>query len=189
MTARSEPPADRGILFESKQKLFPSRKPPIQVATQAAHVRDRKYGGNVAAMAAAYNVAPRTVYRWLSGARKKLSTEHRAQLQEEVTQVQTTPRGRERRAREYEGLPSSGHSAWISRATSFTVRGSDGVRPRDIDLSLTGDEVAALTRAETEEEAHSIIGGAVARYFNNDSVYSRFSAEDFDFNTNDFQLR
>jgi hypothetical protein len=41
-----------------KELLFPSRPAPSRVTTQAAHVLKRKFNGDTAAMAAAYNVTP-----------------------------------------------------------------------------------------------------------------------------------
>ncbi|MFG2197168.1 hypothetical protein [Streptomyces sp. NPDC048639] len=190
MMAPRDPQAPRGGIFKAaKESLFPSRKAPARTTTQAAQVRDRKYGGNTKAMAAAYNVSPRTVLRWIDGTRKKLAPEHTERLQQEATEVQTTPRGRERRARQLEGRTVSGYSAKISRATTFQIRGSDAVRPRDVDVDLTGQEAAALIRSTDPAEAEQIIADALARYFNGGSLYGGFNGTDFTFDPHDFQLR
>ncbi|GGV50453.1 hypothetical protein GCM10010495_80180 [Kitasatospora herbaricolor] len=90
----------RGMFGRVRETLFPSRQAPVQSTTQAGQVRERKYGGSTKAMAAAYGVAPRTVLRWIDGTRHPTKPEHEQQLRREALDVQTTERGRERKARQ-----------------------------------------------------------------------------------------
>ena len=178
----------RGLFGRVRESLFPSRKAPLQSTTQAEHVRDRKYGGNTKAMAAAYGVAPRTVNRWIDGTRHP--TKHLQQLQRDAVDVQTTERGRERKAHQLEQRGTiSGVQARVGRAVSFTIRGSDAIRARDVHLDLSGEQAAALARATDEIEIRQVIGKALADYFNGGSSYGEFAADDFDFDTNDFDLQ
>ncbi|MEU4301907.1 hypothetical protein [Kitasatospora aureofaciens] len=161
----------------------------MQSTTQAGQVRDRKYGGNTKAMAAAYGVAPRTVLRWIDGTRHPTKQQHVDQLQREAVDVQTTERGRERKAKQLAQRGTiSGIGARVGRAVSFEIRGSDAVRARDIHLNLTGEQAAALALAEDEDEARAVIGQALADYFNGGAGYGGFSADDFDFDPTDFEL-
>jgi hypothetical protein len=180
--------AGKGLFGRVREALFPSRKAPVQSTTQAGQVRDRKYGGNTKAMAAAYGVSPRTVLRWIDGSRHP-TKQHVDRLQREAVEVQTTERGRERKARQLaqRGVVS-GIGARVGRAVSFEIRGSDAVRARDIHLNLTGEQAAALAVAEDEDEVRAVIGQALADYFNGGAGYGGFSADDFDFDPNDFDL-
>ncbi|MFE7528549.1 hypothetical protein ACFU7Y_22930 [Kitasatospora sp. NPDC057542] len=179
--------AGKGLFGRVREALFPSRKAPVQSTTQAGQVRDRKYGGNTKAMAAAYGVAPRTVQRWIDGTRHPTKQQHVDQLQREAIDVQTTERGRERKAKQLAQRGTvSGIGARVGRAVSFEIRGSDAVRARDIHLSLSGEQAAALALAE--DEVRQIVGQALADYFNGGAGYGGFSADDFDFDPNDFDL-
>ncbi|BFV54914.1 hypothetical protein KCMC57_up63720 [Kitasatospora sp. CMC57] len=176
----------RGMFGRVREALFPSRTAPVQSTTQAGHVRDRKYGGSTKAMAAAYSVAPRTVQRWIDGTRHP--TKHEQQLRREALEVQTTERGRERRARQLAQRGTiSGINARVGRTMTFEIQGSDAVRARDIHLNLTGEQAAALARAENEEDVRHVIGEALADYFNGGS-YGGFTADDFTFDPDDFNL-
>ncbi|WP_432158594.1 hypothetical protein [Streptomyces sp. bgisy153] len=173
-----------GMNVRVKEFLFRSRTAPARTTTQAAHVRDRKFNGSTAAMAAAYGVTPRTVSRWIDGTRKPVKYADR--LHRDATEVQTTARGRERKAREMEARGDrSGIGARVGRANTFQIRGSDAVRARDVYLDLTGAQVADLARATEESQVQDIIKQALADYFNGGSVYGGFSADDFDFDIND----
>ncbi|MCX4826748.1 hypothetical protein OG883_44710 [Streptomyces sp. NBC_01142] len=181
-----------GANAKVKEVLFPSRKTPARATTQSEHVRDRKYGGNTAAMAAAYNVTPRTVGRWIDGTRTPRGS-NAAQLREEATEVQTTARGRERRAREMEkrdrqGLPS-GYGATVNRATSFDIQGSSALRSRDIPIDLTSSQVAKLARTMDEAEIEVVIAEGIATYMNGGRVSGGFSPSDFTFNINDVTFK
>ncbi|WP_199550268.1 hypothetical protein [Streptomyces sp. N35] len=188
-TTASGGPRTAGFFVRARSAMFSSRKAPARTTTQARQVRDRKYGGSTKAMAAAYGVAPRTVLRWIDGSRHPKG-DHASKLKGEATDVQTTERGRERRAKQFEGRGRySGVSVTVSRATTFTIRGSDAVRQRDVDVELTGEQAAALARSDSDDDARRIIGGAVADYFNGGSMYGGFRAEDFDFDPGDFNLR
>jgi len=177
----------RSMFGRVRESLFPSRRAPVQSTTQAGQVRDRKYGGNTGAMAAAYGVSARTVQRWIDGTRHP--TKHLQQMQREVVEVQTTERGRERKARQLEQRgPVSGVQARVGRAVSFTIRGSDAIRARDVHLDLSGEQAAALARATDETEIRQVIGQALADYFNGGSSYGGFGPGDFDFDTGDFDL-
>ncbi|WP_404870722.1 hypothetical protein ACI1MP_37010 [Kitasatospora griseola] len=165
-----------------REALFPSRKAPVQSTTQAGHVRERKYGGSTKAMAAAYGVSPRTALRWIDGTRRPAPT-HLDKLRLDAVEVHTTGHGRERKAKQLARLGAySGISARAGRTRSFDIRGSDAVRARDVHLSLTGDQAAALARAQDEDEMREIIGEALADYFNGGGGYAGFSADDFDLN-------
>ncbi|MBV6701937.1 hypothetical protein KV557_33355 [Kitasatospora aureofaciens] len=144
-------------------------------------MRERKYGGNTKAMAAADGVAPRTVLRWIDGTRHPKGADAE-RLQREAVDVQTTERGRERRARQLAQRGTvSGIGARVGRAVSFEIRGSDAVRARDLHLNLSGEQAAALALAEDEVEVRQIVGQALADYFNGGVGYGGFSAGDFDF--------
>ncbi|MGE7439780.1 hypothetical protein [Kitasatospora sp. NPDC001175] len=176
----------RGMFGRVREALFPSRQAPVQSTTQAGHVRDRKYGGSTKAMAAAYGVSPRTVLRWIDGTRHPV--EHEQRLRREALDVQTTERGRERKAKQLQQLGTiSGIGARVGRTTTFAIRGSDAVRARDVHLNLSGEQAAALARAENEDDVRAVIGQALADYFNG-GAYGDFRPQDFDFDPDDFDL-
>jgi hypothetical protein len=181
-----------GVNARVKEVLFPSRKAPVRTTTQAEHVRDRKFGGNTAAMAAAYNVTPRTVGRWMDGTRTPRGA-NAAQLQQEATEVQTTARGRERRAREMDKreqqrLPS-GYGATVNRATTFDIQGSPALRSRDIPIPLSSAQVAKLARTMDEAEIKAVIAEGIATYMNGGRVQGGFSPSDFKFNIDDVTFK
>jgi hypothetical protein len=181
MSGEDETP-DTSANARVKELLFPSRPAPSRATTQAAQVLERKFNGDTAAMAAAYNVTPRAVRRWIDGTRKPVK--HADRLYRDSVEVQTTKRGRDRRARQMEkreaqGLPS-GVGAIVSRATTFEVRGSDAVRARDISISFSSSDVAKLARATDEEEINEVVADGIARYMNG-GMYAGFSPDDFKF--------
>ncbi|MFI8085800.1 hypothetical protein ACIF6L_34045 [Kitasatospora sp. NPDC086009] len=178
----------RGMFGRVRETLFPSRQAPVQSTTQAGQVRERKYGGSTKAMAAAYGVAPRTVLRWIDGTRHPTKPAHEQQLRREALDVQTTERGRERKAKQLSQRGTiSGVSARVGRTMTFEIQGSDAVRARDVHLNLTGEQAAALARAEDEEDVRRVIGEALADYFNGGS-YGGFGPDDFTFDPDDFDL-
>ncbi|KOU43238.1 hypothetical protein [Streptomyces sp. WM6378] len=144
------------------QLFYTSKHAPVRTTTQAEHVLDRLYGGQTAAMAAAYNMSPRTIRRWLDGSRTPQGA-NAARLLREATAAQTTKRGRERRARQAEQHRGD---VLVPRVNNFTVRGSDAVRPRDISISLSGTQLAALALAENESQVDDVIQEGLAAYFN-----------------------
>jgi len=184
--------ADRkpGLFRRITETLFTSKKPPKNTDTQARQVRERKFGGDTKAMAAAYGVSPRTVQRWIDGTRKKPPAKVAARLEEDAAAVQTTPKGRERKARQVEGEPAAnvGITLRVSRAGTFNVKGSDAVRTRDAYVDLTGDELARFLRAGSEAEAKQAVGEALARWFNGGPGAGGFRADDFDFDAGDVSL-
>ncbi|MFC1405778.1 MULTISPECIES: hypothetical protein [Streptacidiphilus] len=199
-----------------REALFPSRKAPVHATTQAGQVRDKMFGGSTKAMAAAYGVSQRTVERWIDGTRtppqlsraaeKRWEKENAARrrrgqaplprpttsadkLATDAVRAQTTERGRERKARQLEQRGTvSGIGARVGRATTFEIRGSDAIRTRDVHLNLSGQQAAALARAQNEDEVRAVIGQALADYFNGGSGYGGFSPQDFEYDTNDFDL-
>ncbi|MFE1318348.1 hypothetical protein [Kitasatospora phosalacinea] len=176
-----------GAFERVREVLFPSRKAPVQTTTQARQVRDRKYGGSTKAMAAAYGISSRTVQRWIDGTRHPAKQQEKLRL--DALEVQTTERGRERKAKQLAKLGSiSGVSARVGRTMTFEIRGSDAVRARDVHLDLSGDQLAALARAQDEGEVREVIGQALADYFNGGGGYGGFTAEDFTFDPDDFNL-
>ncbi|MFJ8444358.1 hypothetical protein [Kitasatospora griseola] len=178
----------KGMFGRVREALFPSRKAPVQTTTQAGQVRERKYGGNTKAMAAAYGVSARTVLRWVDGSRHPVG-KHRDKLRLDAIEVQTTERGRERKAKQLAKLGAhSGITARVGRTHTFEIRGSDAVRARDIHLSLTGDQAAALALAEDEGEMREIIGQALADYFNGGGGYGGFGPDDFEYDVDDVDL-
>ncbi|OKI25151.1 hypothetical protein [Streptomyces sp. CB03911] len=178
----------RGMFGRVRETLFPSRQAPVQSTTQAGQVRERKYGGSTKAMAAAYGVAPRTVLRWIDGTRHPTKPENEQQLRREALDVQTTERGRERKAKQLAKLGTySGVRVRVGRAQTFEIRGSDAVRARDVHLDLSGEQAAALARAENEEAVREVIGEALADYFNG-GAYGGFGPDDFTFDPDDFDL-
>ncbi|MFD8596013.1 hypothetical protein ACFV1L_13505 [Kitasatospora sp. NPDC059646] len=178
----------KGMFGRVREALFPSRKAPVQSTTQAGHVRERKYGGSTKAMAAAYGVSPRTVLRWIDGTRHPRGADAE-RLQRDALDVQTTERGRERKAKQLAKLGArSGITVRVGRTRTFEIQGSDAVRARDIHLSLTGDQAAALALAEDEGEVREVIGEALADYFNGGGGYAGFAPDDFEYDTDDFEL-
>lgn len=168
-------------------------------------------------MAAAYGVSQRTVERcWAKGTRtppelsraaeKRWEEENAARARQgrlplprptttadrlatDAVRAQTTERGRERKAKQLQQLGLfSGHTVRVGRAMTFSIRGSDAVRSRDVHLNLTGDQAAALALADTEDEVRAVIGEALADYFNG-GTYGGFSGRDFEWDENDFDLR
>ncbi|MFD7555815.1 hypothetical protein ACFV9E_14930 [Streptomyces sp. NPDC059835] len=175
----------RGLLGTFRANAFPSRQPPKITTTQTAHVLERKYGGNRQAMAAAYGVTPTAVGRWLKGTRTPRGRDAE-NLRHDAAEVQTTERGRERRAREVERA-ATGSNASVSRTATFAIRGSDAIRAQDVPLRLSAAQIAALVRAQDEETARRIVGSAIADYFNS-GAYARWTAEDFDYDPESFTL-
>lgn len=175
----------RGVVARVRESLFRGRAP-VRSTTQTAHVLERKYGGNRQAIAAAYGVTPTTVGRWLKGTRTPQG-DHADRLRADATEVQTTERGREIRARQIERA-EVGANAEVDRATTFEIRGSGAVRSSYVPLRLSADEVAALTRADSDAEAEKIIGEAMARYFNGGGGYAGFHWDDFGWAPEDFRL-
>jgi DNA-binding transcriptional regulator YiaG len=193
-----------GLFRRITEKLFTSKSTPKQAATQARQVRDRAYGGNVKAMAAAYGVAPRTVERWIDGTRvppppskkaireaqkagKPLPKTLADRLEQEAAAVQVTDRGRERKARQVE---QAGHGAVrvrVNRTSTVRVRGSDAARSRAIDLNLTPEQAAAVARAGSEGEARDVVENALLGYFNG-GAYVGFSRGDIDFDDADVEI-
>ncbi|MGK4585970.1 hypothetical protein [Kitasatospora sp. HPMI-4] len=103
--------------------------------------------------------------------------------------MQTTERSRERKAKQLAQLGTfSGHTARVGRATTFNIRGSDAVRSRDVHVTLTGEQAAALALAEDEDEVRAVIGPALADYFNG-GTYGGFGSDDFEWDENDFDVR
>ncbi|MER6401490.1 hypothetical protein ABT263_36445 [Kitasatospora sp. NPDC001603] len=177
-----------GLFGRVREALFPSRKAPVQSTTQAGQVRERKYGGNTKAMATAYGVSPRTVLRWIDGSRHP-TKHHQEKLRLDALGVQTTERGRERKARQLAQRGAvSGVTARVGRTRTFEIQGSDAVRARDIHLTLSGEQAAALARAEDEGDVREVIGEALADYFNGGGGYAGFTAEDFEYDVDDFDL-
>src|SRR4051794_24490289 len=108
-----------GLFRRVVGKMFSSRQAPVRATTQAAHVRDRTYGGSTKDMARAFGVTERTVQRWIKGDRvpattteKERAKAHKSKkpvpvkpgdrLATEAAAAQVTDRGRERRAKQYE---------------------------------------------------------------------------------------
>ncbi|GAU71321.1 putative terminal protein [Streptomyces sp. NBRC 110611] len=175
------------LLARARQGLFPSRKAPASTSVQARQVRDRTYDGSTSAMAAAYGVTPGTISRWISGTHRPAA--HADRLLREVIEAQTTPHGRERRARQFEREGSVSRVAVrVSRARSFAIRGSDAIRGRDIYLRLTCEQAAALVHASTDDAVRQTIGEALADYFNGGASYRGFTSDDFSFDAVDFHL-
>lgn len=174
-----------GMNVRFKEFLFSSRTAPTRATTQASHVRARKYNGSTRIMAAAYNVTPRTVSRWLDGTRSPRG-DNSLQLRREATEVQTTQRSREQRARKFAERKEkrSGIQARVGRANTFNIRGSDAVRMRDAFIDLTGEQAAVLARATDEAEVEAIIKDALAAHFNG-GLYGGFNPADFEFDVND----
>lgn len=174
-----------GMVARVRENLFRGRAP-VRTTTQTAHILERKYGGNRQAIAAAYGVHPATVGRWLKGTRTPQG-EHAERLRAEATEVQTTERGRQIRARQIEKA-AAGANAEVDRATTFEIRGSGAVRSGYVPLRLSADELAALTLADSDAEAEQIIGEAMARYFNGGGSYAGFRWDDFSWEPADFRL-
>ncbi|MFF7993451.1 hypothetical protein ACFZDG_27130 [Kitasatospora xanthocidica] len=67
--------------------------------------------------------------------------------------MQTTEHGRERKAKQLAQRGTiSGIGARVGRTMTLEIRGSDAVRARDIQPNLTGEQAAALARAENDED-------------------------------------
>lgn len=166
--------------------LFPSRQAPARATTQAAHVREKTYGGSTKNMARAFGVTERTVQRWIKGTRAPKGKDAK-KLETAAAAAQVTPRGRERKAKQMAGAPAGTVRVRVDRAGSFGVRGSSAVRPRTIELDLKPDQAAALARANDEDDVRSVLGDALADYFNG-GPYGGFRAGDFDFDPDGVDL-
>lgn len=172
----------------SARRCSPPARPHAQTTTQAGQVRTRNYDGNTKAMAAAYEVSPRTVLRWIDGTRHPAGR-HQDKLRLDAVEVQTTERGRERKAKQLAKLGAyPGITARVGRAHTFDISGSDAVRARDVHLGLTGDQATALARAQDESEMCEIIGEALAEYFNGGDGYGGFTAQDFEYDADGFDV-
>lgn len=207
--------ANREMFGRVREAFFPSRKAPVRVTTQARQVRDKMFGGSSRTMANAYGVSQRTVERWISGTRTPTGLSKAAErrweqqnaerarqgrpalprpatsadrLATDAVQVQTTERGRERKAKQLERRPISGLHLRVGRAATFEICGSSAVRSRDVHLALTGDQAARLVRADNEDEIRDVIGEALADYFNG-GVSGGFGPNDFHWEENDFDIR
>lgn len=176
----------KGLFRRVAEKLFSSRKAPARTTTQAAQVRDRKYGGSTKDMARAFGVKERTVQRWVKGDRAPRGKDA-AKLETEAAAVQVTDRGRERKAKQLERQPATGLRVRVERTEAFQVRGSVAVRPRPVEVDLTPEEAGRLARATDDTEVQGIVGGAVARYFNG-GPYGGFRGEDFTIEPGDVDL-
>lgn len=181
-----------GLFRRIVGKMFPSRQAPARAATQAAHVRERMYGGSSKRMGAAYGVSARTVERWVKGGKgpnaRSPKGENAKRLEAEAAAVQVTDKGRERRAKQMEREPAGTVSVRVDRAGTFQVRGSDAVRDQTVDLDLTPEQAAALARATDENDVRAVIGDALADYFNGPGTFGGFRGSDFDFDPNGVDL-
>jgi DNA-binding transcriptional regulator YiaG len=176
----------KGLFRRVAEKLFSSRKAPARTTTQAAQVRDRKYGGSTKDMARAFGVKERTVQRWVKGDRAPRGKDA-TKLETEAAAVQVTDRGRERKAKQLERQPVTGLRVRVDRAQTFQIRGSDAVRSRTVEVPLTGDEAAKLARATNEGEVREVVGDALAKYFNA-GPYGGFRGSDFEFDPDAVEL-
>jgi hypothetical protein len=204
----------KGLFRRVAEKLFPSRQAPVRATKQAEQVRERAFGGSTKAMADAFGVKPRTVERWIDGTRTppKLSkaaerrwqkeNEARAkrgqsplprpataadQLEAQAARVQTTPVGRERRAKQVEQGAAGAVRLRVDRAASFQVRGSSAARPRAIMVDLTGEQAARLVRADSAEKIHALAEEAVIGYFNG-GVGGYFGRGDVTFDADSIEI-
>ncbi|MFB7484835.1 helix-turn-helix domain-containing protein [Streptomyces anulatus] len=177
-----------GLFKRIASKLFTSKSAPVRPTTQAAHVRERQYGGSTKAMAEAFGVKERTVQRWLKGDRTPKGKDA-VKLEAAAAAVQVTEKGRERRAKAYEKEADAPTDlrVRVDRAGAFTIKGSPAVRPRAVELDLTGDQAAQLARATDEDGVKAVVGEALAGYFNG-GPYGGFRGEDFDFDPSDVNL-
>jgi DNA-binding transcriptional regulator YiaG len=175
-----------GLFRRIVGKVFPSRQAPARATTQAAHVREKQFGGKTKDMARAFGVTERTVQRWIKGTRTPKG-EDAKKLETAAAAAQVTDRGRERRAKQMEKEPAGTIRVRVDRAGTFSVRGSDAVRQRTVELDLKPDQAAALARATDEDDVRGVIGGALADYFNG-GPYGGFSASDFDFDADGVDL-
>lgn len=175
-----------GLFRRIVGSLFPSRQAPARTTTQAAHVRERQFGGSTKNMARAFGVTERTVQRWIKGTRAPKGEAAR-KLETAAAAAQVTERGRERRAKQMAGAPAGTVRVRVDRAGTFRVRGSDAVRPRTVELDLSPDQAAALARAQDDSDVKGVIGGALADYFNG-GPYGGFRPEDFDVDPDGVEL-
>ncbi|MFF3617554.1 helix-turn-helix domain-containing protein [Streptomyces sp. NPDC002580] len=175
-----------GLFRRIVGKVFPSRQAPARATTQASHVREKQYGGSTKEMARAFGVTERTVQRWIKGTRTPKG-EDAKKLETAAAAAQVTDRGRERRAKQMEKEPAGTIRVRVDRAGTFSVRGSDAVRTRTVDLDLKPDQAAALARATDDAGVRDVIGDALADYFNG-GAYGGFRASDFDFDADGVDL-
>lgn len=159
----------KGFMGRMLGKLFPSRQAPVRATTQAAQVRERQFNGSTKDMARAFGVSERAVQRWLKGERTPRGKDAE-KLSDLAQKVQTTERGRERRAKQYEaqGTAPSGVSVTVN-LLGVQIGGSDVVRSgamrAPVRLELTGEQAAALARDPSGPDAEAAINGALADYF------------------------
>lgn len=175
-----------GLFRRIVGSLFPSRQAPARTTTQAAHVREKTYGGSTKDMARAFGVTERTVQRWVKGTRSPKGDDAK-KLETAAAAAQVTDKGRERRAKQMEREPAGTLRVRIDRAGTFAVRGSDAVRPRTVDLDLKPEQAAALARATDENDVRAVVGDALADYFNG-GPYGGFRGSDFDFDPDGVDL-
>jgi DNA-binding transcriptional regulator YiaG len=167
-------------------KLFPSRQAPARTTTQAAQVRDRQYGGSTKDMARDLGVTERTIQRWIKGDRKPRGKDAE-KLETAAAKVQTTERGRERRARQVEQMPTGAVRMRVNRMHSFQVRGSSAIRGRAVMVNLTPDQAAALVRADSDAAIEGIAEQAVLDYFNQGGT-GYFGRGDVSFDASDIEI-
>jgi hypothetical protein len=140
-------------------------------------------------MAAHYGVSRRTIERWVAGTSKPRGA-NAERLRNDAIAVQTTPRGRKRRANTFRarGSQLTGFDAVISRTQMFEIRGSDAIRARPISVAFTGTQAARLAEAETDDDVRNVVAEAIADYMNGGG-YVGFTTEDFDFSLDDVSWR
>jgi transcriptional regulator with XRE-family HTH domain len=177
-----------GLFRRITERLFSSKSTPKQTTTQAK-AAVKAAGGSTKAVADQLGVSQRTVQRYMQGKRVpqgKLAEK----LEELATKAQVTERGRERKARQLEaqgGAPSS-VTVQVDRAYDFTINGSPALRGRPIEADLTGEEAAALARAQTEEDVKAAIQPALARYFNR-GAFKQFDSQAIEFDPSGMTIR
>jgi DNA-binding transcriptional regulator YiaG len=169
----------KGLFRRVAERLFPSRQAPVRTTTQASQVRDKQFGGSTKDMARQFGVSQRTVERWIKGDRTPRGKDA-AKLEEAAAKVQTTERGRERRAKQVEQGAAGAVRLRVDRAASFQVRGSSAARPRSIMVDLTAEQAARLVRAGDESQIHQVAEEAVLGYFNAGGQYFRPGDVTFD---------
>jgi DNA-binding transcriptional regulator YiaG len=175
-----------GLFRRIVGKVFPSRQAPARPTTQAAHVREKQFGGKTKDMARHFGVTERTVQRWIKGTRTPKGDDAK-KLETAAAAAQITDRGRERRAKQMEKEPTGTVRVRVDRAGTFEIRGSDAVRQRTVELDLKPDQAAALARATDDNDVRAVVGGALADYFNG-GPYGGFRASDFDFDPDGVDL-
>lgn len=178
----------RNFLGRFMERLFPSRKAPARTTTQAAHVRDKQYGGSTKRMAQAFGVKERTVQRWVKGDRAPRGQAAK-RLADAAAVVQTADRSRNKKAAQFAARGDGGSGMTASIRLSGTQGGAPGgskssmVRggERIVTVELSGNQAARILGNPSDAEVSEAVSEALGDYFNRPSHEFEFDPSAVDF--------